>query len=100
MQWLVPDAHGAQSACDGGAVDPIPITDEVARSLIPRKCLGYLARNPFCGRICCHVDPDEISAIQPNDDEGIEQVEAKSLRRPSGLSMRNSIRDRCNHLGK
>ena len=57
---------------------PIPITDEVARSLIPRKCLGYLARNPFCGWICCHVDPDEISAIQPNDDEGIEQVEANS----------------------
>ena len=39
--WLVPDAHGAQSACDGGAVDRIPITDEVAWSLIPRKCLGY-----------------------------------------------------------
>src|ERR1700674_1688867 len=36
---LVPDAHGAQSARDDAAIDPIPIADEVARSLIPGKCL-------------------------------------------------------------
>src|ERR1700675_3289050 len=60
---LVPDAHGAQSACDDAAVDPIPIADEVARSLIPRKCFRYLTCNPFCRRICCDVDPDEVSAV-------------------------------------
>src|SRR5205807_9150852 len=38
---LVPDAHGAQSACDDVAIDPIPIADEVARSFIPRKGLRY-----------------------------------------------------------
>jgi hypothetical protein len=32
---LVPDAHGAQSARDDAAIDPIPIADVVARSLIP-----------------------------------------------------------------
>src|ERR1039457_5432688 len=32
---LVPDAHGAQSLCDDGAGNPIPIADEVARRLIP-----------------------------------------------------------------
>jgi hypothetical protein len=32
---LVPDAHGAHSACDNAAIDPIPIADEVAWSLIP-----------------------------------------------------------------
>ena len=37
---LVPDAHGAQSACDDGAIDAIPIADEVKRSLIPREGLG------------------------------------------------------------
>ena len=41
---LVPDAHGAQSACDDGAVDPIPIANEVLRGIIPRKCLRYLTR--------------------------------------------------------
>ena len=36
---LVPDAHSAQSARDNFAIDPVPIADEVVRSLIPRKCL-------------------------------------------------------------
>src|SRR6266849_3022434 len=76
--WLVPDAHGSQSARDDAAIDPVPITDEVARSLIPRKCLRYLTCNPFCRRICCDVDPDEVSAVEPDDDEGIEQVETDS----------------------
>src|SRR5450759_3747908 len=72
----IPDAHGAQSACDDGAVYPIPIADKVKRSLIPRECLGQLACDPFCCRICCDVDPDEVSAVQSNDDKGIKQVEA------------------------
>ena len=37
---LVPDSHGAHSARDNAAVDPIPIADEVAWRLIPRECLG------------------------------------------------------------
>ena len=60
---LVPDAHGAQSACDDGAVDPIPFANEVLRGIIPRKCLRYLTRNPFCCRVCRDVDPDEIPAV-------------------------------------
>jgi xanthine/CO dehydrogenase XdhC/CoxF family maturation factor len=73
---LVPDAHGTQSACDDVAVDAIPITDQVLRSFIPGKCLCYLTRDPFCRRIWCDVDPDEVSTVQPNDNEGIEQIEA------------------------
>src|ERR1700716_932428 len=75
---LVPDAHGAQSARDDAAIDPVAIADEVVRSLIPRKCLRYLMCNPFCRRICCDVDPDEVSAVEPDNDEGIEQVETDS----------------------
>jgi hypothetical protein len=33
---LVPDAHGAQSARDAAAIDPVAIADEVVRNLIPR----------------------------------------------------------------
>src|ERR1039457_3012593 len=73
---LVPDAHGAQSACDDGAIDTISIADEVKRILIPRECLRYLACNPFSRWMSCDIDPDELSAVQPNNDEGIEQVEA------------------------
>src|SRR6202047_3796595 len=75
---LVPDAHGAQSARDNAAIDPVPIADEVVRSLIPGKCLRYLTRAPFGVRICRDVDPDELSAVEPDDDEGIEQVETDS----------------------
>src|ERR1700693_6068755 len=75
---LVPDAHGAQSARDDAAIDPVAIAGEVARSFIPRKCLGYLTCNPFCRRMCCDVDPDEVSAVESDDDEGIEQVETDS----------------------
>src|SRR6202048_110165 len=69
------NAHGAQSARDDVAIDPVAIADEVARGLIPGKCLRYLTCNPLRGRIWCDVDPDEVSAVEPDDDEGIEQVE-------------------------
>src|SRR5260370_40736204 len=75
---LVPDAHGAQSARDDAAIDSVAIADEVTRGLIPRKCLRYLTCNPFCRRICCDVDPDQVSAVEPDDDEGIEQIETDS----------------------
>ena len=68
----------AQSARDDAAIDPVAIADEVARSLIPGKCLRYLTCNPFGRGICCDVDPDEVSAVEPDDDEGIEQVETDS----------------------
>src|SRR5262245_3890091 len=73
---FVADAHGAQSVPDGSAVDLIPIADQVARGLIPRECLRDLARDPVRGRMRCDVDPDEVSASQPHDDEGVEHVEA------------------------
>ena len=74
----IPDAHGTQSVCDDGAVDPIAVLDHVSGGAIPRKSLGDLTRNPFGRGICCDVDPDEVSAVQPDDDEGIEQVETDS----------------------
>jgi hypothetical protein len=76
--WLVPDPHGSQSGCDDAAIDPVAIADEVMRSFIPGKCLHYLTSNPFGRWICCDVDPDEVSAVESDDDEGIEQIETDS----------------------
>src|SRR6266403_4831781 len=73
---LVTDADGAQSVRDGSAIDAIPIPDHVARRLSPRECLRDLTCDPVRGRIRWDVDPDKVSAGQPDDDEGIEQVEA------------------------
>src|ERR1039458_4456822 len=63
---LVPDAHGAQSACDDGTVDAIPIADEIFWGIIPRKRVGHLKRHPLCCRVCCDVDPDQVSAVGAN----------------------------------
>ena len=38
--------------------------------------LRDLACDPFRGWICGDVDPDKVSALQPDDDEDIEQIEA------------------------
>jgi|GEM_PF-1556785 hypothetical protein len=95
---FIPDTHGAQSACDDGAIDAIPITDEVVWSLIPRECLCYLTRNPFRRRMACNVDPDEVSTIQPHDDEAIEQIKAngrdnnKSMAAMSSAWLRRKVR--------
>ena len=58
-------------------IDTIPVTDHVARSFIPRECFCDLAHNPIRGRMRCDADPDQLSPIQPHDDVGVEQVEAK-----------------------
>src|SRR5260221_7479155 len=50
------------------------IPDQVARSLIPRKCLRDLACDPFRGWMRCDVDPDKVSARQPDDDQAVEQI--------------------------
>src|SRR6267142_4607989 len=76
--WLISDAHGAKSACDNGAVDPIAVSDHIARGPIPGKCLGDLACNPLRCRVGCDVDPYEISAMKPHDDKAIQQSEADS----------------------
>src|SRR5579864_334462 len=69
------NAHGTQSTSDAAAVNAIAVSDHEAWSPIPRKCLRDLTRNPFRRRILCDVDPDEVSAVYPNDDECIEEVE-------------------------
>src|SRR3984893_8304222 len=74
----VPDAHSAPSVPNDAAIDPIPIADEAARGLLSRKRLGDLTRHPFGRRIYCDVDPDKVPAAEPDDDEGIKQVETDS----------------------
>src|SRR5450759_1329695 len=72
--WIVSDTHGTQSARDDSAADSIPISDHIARTVIPRKSLGDLTCDPLRRRVGCDADPDEISAIKPDDDEAIQQL--------------------------
>jgi hypothetical protein len=66
----------ARNRRDDGAVDPIAISDHVSRGHVPRKSLGDLTCNPLRRRVGCDVNPNEISTIQPHDDERITQIEA------------------------
>src|SRR5947208_13422600 len=61
---------------DGNAIDLIPIADQVARGLIPRECLCDLACDPLCSWMRCDVDPNKVSARQPDDDQAVEQIKA------------------------
>jgi hypothetical protein len=76
----------ARDRRDHAAIDLVAIADEVERRLIPRKYLSYLTCNPFCRRICCHVDPDKVSAVEPDYDEGIEKIEICSWRSMPAMS--------------
>jgi hypothetical protein len=60
---------------DGSAVDPIPITDQVARGLSPRECLSDLTCDPFRGRMWCDVDPDDNA----DGERAATEAEAKDL---------------------
>src|SRR6202040_964201 len=73
--WLVPNAHGSQSACDDGAIDPIAITDHVTRSTVPRKSLGDLACDPLRRRVSMTLIQTR-SPINPYNHEAIQQFEA------------------------
>jgi len=57
---LVPDPHSTNSALGDVAIEVIGIADEVVWRLIPGECLGELTCNPICGRVLCHVNPDQL----------------------------------------
>ena len=52
------------------------VADQVAWCLVPRKSFGDLLRYPVRRRMRRHIDPDQLSPSQPNDDEGVEQSKA------------------------
>src|SRR5258705_3511374 len=54
----------------------VTTVDHVTRGHVPGKSLGDLMCNPLRRRVGCDVNPNEISTIQPHDDERIKQIEA------------------------
>jgi hypothetical protein len=87
----LPTDRPIRNACRRSAVDLVSIPDQVARSFIPRECLRDLACNPFRGRMRCSINPDKVSAGQPDNDEDIEQIEANG-RDDEQVHGRHSVR--------
>jgi hypothetical protein len=71
---LVPAAEGQSAILTMGNHPPrvrVPSRDSAVRKdAIPGERRRYLARNPFCRRMCCDIDPDRVSTLQPNDEPG------------------------------
>ena len=56
----------------GCATQRLPAARVSCRSRSRMRCCGHHPKEmpPFCCRIFGDVDPDEVSTVQPNDDEG------------------------------
>ena len=44
--------------------------------MVPWECLRDLRCDPVRGRMRCDVDPNKVSARQPDDDQAVEQIKA------------------------
>ena len=72
----ISDAHGAQTLHEDWPVRGVPIPDEISRRMVPRECLGDLARDPFRGRICCYAKRYPKSSSVSYDNKTIENLES------------------------
>ena len=75
--WFVPNSHGTEALPHDRPEGAISITDQIAWRAIPREGVGDLTRNPVRRWAVRHRNMDELSAVEPNDDEAIEQVECE-----------------------
>ena len=60
----ISDAHGSQPAGDRDTIGGVTIADEVAWRLVLWEGFANLSGDPFGGRMCGHIDPDEPSPLQ------------------------------------
>lgn len=74
----ISNAHGWQPTCDDGTVGAVAVTDQEAGCLILRKGFGDLPGDPLCGRVRCHVGPDESAPLQGENHQSIKKSEADS----------------------
>jgi hypothetical protein len=72
--WLVANAHRSKSTDKDLAIGPVPVTNEIARSLFPPACFRDLIGDPFCGRMRCDTKPKNMSSAVPQDQESMEQT--------------------------
>jgi|HubBroStandDraft_6_1064221.scaffolds.fasta_scaffold203945_1 hypothetical protein len=75
-RWSVPDAHGREASCYDVTIGGVPVANEVLRRLLPGEGLGDLAGDRVRSGVGGDVDPDQVTALEPDDDQPIEQLEA------------------------
>ena len=63
------DPHVSHPLPKRGAVDPVPVAEEIPRGLIPREGVHHLLRGPLCGGMFCDIDMDDTAPFMGQDDQ-------------------------------
>src|ERR1700674_2767414 len=72
-RWSVANAHRSKSTDRDLTIGPVPVTNQIARSLFPTACFRDLICDPFCGWMRCDAKPQNMSPAVPHDQQSIEQ---------------------------
>src|SRR6266481_9531895 len=72
--WPVANAHRSKSADKDLTIGPVPVTNEIARSLFPAARFRDLICDPFCSWMRCDAKPQNMSPAVPHDQQSIEQA--------------------------
>src|ERR1700732_958354 len=74
--WSVANAYRSESADKDVTIGPVPVTNEIAGSLLPPACFRDLICDPFCGWLRCDAKPQKqnMSPAVPHDQQSIEQA--------------------------
>src|SRR6266404_9401031 len=72
--WSVANAHRSESADKDLTIGPVPVTNEIARSLFPPAGLRDLICDPFSGWMRGDAKPQNMSPAVPHDQQSIEQA--------------------------
>src|ERR1700738_2963431 len=70
----IANAHRSESADKDLTISPVPVTNEIAGSLLPPACFRDLICDPFCGWMRCDAKPQNMSPAVPHDQQSIEQA--------------------------
>src|SRR6202043_3887725 len=70
----IANAHRSKSTDKDLTIGPVPVTNEIARSLFPPACFRDLVCDPFCGWMRCDAKPQNMSAAVPHDQQSIERA--------------------------
>src|SRR5712671_2324154 len=73
--WPVANAYRSESADKDLTIGPVPVTNEIARSLFPPACFRDLICDPFCRWVRGHSQPQDMAAIVMQYQQPVQQSE-------------------------
>src|SRR5258707_5110756 len=70
----IADAYRSESTDKNLTISAVPVTNEIAGSLLPPAGFRDLICDPFCGWMRCDAKPQNMSPAVPHDQQSIEQA--------------------------